>query len=629
VRAPTGEVDVSRRRLALLAVAVAILTAAACALPAVPSILTAAAAAESPDGSPAASPVKLRIGSTGEADNLNPFIGYAATSYEVWHLNYDLLVGYSAKDYSPAPEFAESWSVSPDGRTWTFKIRPGMKWQDGKPATARDAAFTYNYIIDNDMTAFSSFTKHIVKAVAADDLTLRIVCDAPKANMLRLWIPILPEHIWSKVDPKEAGERFANEPPIVGSGPFQCVEWKKGQYVRLTANPDYWGGRPRIDEVLFLSYQDRDAMVQELKAGLIDGAYGVPPAQLQRLGTMPGVKAISYTTPTWDYLSFNCYAGRSKGNPVLRDPAFRRALAWAVDKDSILKIAYGGLAEKGSTIVPPGTGGASAGWHWEPPTDQAIGFDMARAKQLLDESGYVDTDFDGIRENPRRTLGPDVLDIELRLWARSESDSSQKAGKLIAGRFAQLGLKVHFEVMDEGALSDKVYNFEGGTYVPDYDMYLWDFVGYQDAGDTLACFTSEQVQLWNDPCWANAEYDRLNERQQSELDAGKRRALLRRMQEVFYGEVPEVVIAYPQDLAAYDTSRWTGWVRAPRPDGGAFYTNNNMATYLRVRPRAVPAPAGAAGPPAWAWALVAAAGAVVLGGAVLLLHRRSRPPEEE
>jgi peptide/nickel transport system substrate-binding protein len=586
----------------------------------------AAAGTASPS---AAEPVTLRIGYTGEADNLNPFIGYAATSYEVWHLTYDLLVGYSAKDYSPAPEFAESWSVSPDGKTWTFKIRPGMTWQDGRPATARDAAFTYTYIIENDMTAYSSFTKHIEKAVAVDDLTLQLVCDKPKANMLRLWIPILPEHIWSKVDPAEAGERYANEPPIVGSGPFQCVEWKKGQYVRLQANPDYWRGAPKIDEVLFLTYQDRDAMIQELTAGIIDGAYGVPPAQLKRLQATAGIEAISFSTPTWDYLSFNCYGGASKGHPALRDPMFRRALAWAVDKESIVKIAYGGLATAGSTIITPGTGGTDAGWHWEPPAEKAIGFDMERANALLDEAGYKDTDGDGIREDTTPTLGPDARDISLRLWARSESDSSQKAGKLIAGRFQELGLKVEFQVMDEGAISDALYNYEGDAYAPDYDMYLWDFVGYQDPGDTLACFTSEQIELWNDPCWSNAEFDELNGRQQAELDQEKRRELLWRMQEVFYEDVPEVVIAYPQDLQAYSTARWTGWVRAPRPDGGAFYTNNAMNSYLELRPAAVAPQSADGGMPVWVWVLIAAVAAAVLVAAVLVVRRRSGPAEEE
>ena len=118
------------------------------------AVASALAASESP--SPGAAKAVLRIGYTTDADNLNPFIGYGAPAYETWHLNYDLLFGYSAKDLSPTPEFAaevptvENGGISADGKTWTIKIRPNMKWQDGEPATARDVAFTYNYIIQND-----------------------------------------------------------------------------------------------------------------------------------------------------------------------------------------------------------------------------------------------------------------------------------------------------------------------------------------------------------------------------------------------------------------------------------------------------------------------------------------------
>ncbi len=198
----------------------------------------------------------LKIGYTADADNLNPFVGYNAVAYEVWHLNYDLLVGYNTKDYSPAPEYATSWSVSPDGKTWTFKIRHGMKWQDGVPATARDAAFTYNYIIKNQMTAFSSFTTHIIKAVALDDYTLQLQCDSPKANMLRLWIPILPEHIWKNVNPKTGGHHLPEHAADHRLGAVRDRRsGSKGSYVKMVANPDYWGGRPKIDQVFFLAFR--------------------------------------------------------------------------------------------------------------------------------------------------------------------------------------------------------------------------------------------------------------------------------------------------------------------------------------------------------------------------------------
>jgi peptide/nickel transport system substrate-binding protein len=518
------------------------------------------------------------------------------------------------------PEYAQSWSTSADGRTWTFKIRHGMKWQDGVPATAKDAAFTYNYIIDNQMTAFSSFTKHIVKAVAVDDYTLELQCDSPKANMLRLWIPILPEHIWKNVSPKTAGTSYQNTPPIIGSGPFQTVEWKKGNYVKLVANPDYWRGRPKIDQVFFLSYQDADSMVQELKKSVIDAAYNLPPAQLTPLQSSKGLTAISFTTPTYDYLAFNCYQKKSLGNPILRDGNFRRALAWAVDKQQIVKIAYAGLAKPADTVIPPGTGGSTADWHWTPPAADAVGFDLKKAASMLDAAGYPLKN--GVR------VDKSGKPIKLRLWARGESITSQKAGKLMAGWFGQLGLKITFEIMDEGAISDKLYNYQGNTYVPDYDMYLWDVVGYTDPGDTLALYTTEQISLWNDPCWSNAQFDQLNGAQQKEMDQAKRRQMIWQMQQIFYDNAPLIPFAYPEDLEAFNTSRWTGWVRSPQPNGAAFYTNNNMASYLSVHPVEAAA-AGGGSSTLWVAIVVPVAVVVAVLAFWLLWRRRAGPADEE
>ena len=221
------------------------------------------ALAADPSASPASGKVVLRVGWTNDPDNLNPFIGAETSAYEIWLLNYDFLTGYSL-DLKPTPDLATSWETSADGKVWTFHLRPGVKWQDGVAFTAKDVAFTYNYIVDNQMGALSSLTTYITKAVAIDDLTVEIRCSKPKANMITTWIPILPEHIWSKVSPKAAGASYQNKPPIIGTGPFQTVEVKKGDYVRMVRNPSFWGPKPTIDEILFVTYQNPDSMTEDL-----------------------------------------------------------------------------------------------------------------------------------------------------------------------------------------------------------------------------------------------------------------------------------------------------------------------------------------------------------------------------
>ncbi len=106
--------------------------------------------------------------------------------------------------------------------------------------------------------------------------------------MLKLWIPCLPEHIWGEMTAKEASLTFQNDPPCIGSGPFQVVEWKRDDYLRMEANEDFYLGAPTIDEVMFVVYQNGDTMVQDLKSGDLDAAYLFPPAQYEELEATDG-----------------------------------------------------------------------------------------------------------------------------------------------------------------------------------------------------------------------------------------------------------------------------------------------------------------------------------------------------
>ena len=341
---------------------------------------------------PAGAKTVLHVALVNEPDNLNPFVGYSTSSYLIWHLNYDLLTGYHAGNVEPAPELATKWDVSHGGKVWTFTVRDGVRWQDGRPFTARDVAFTYDYVIENEMTAFTNYTRFIKSVVALDDHRVRFTCSKPKANMLGMWIPILPEHVWAKVDPKAAGNSYPNKPPVVGTGPFQVQEWKKGQFMRLEANPDYWRGRPKVDEIVFAFYTNSDTMVQDLKGGTIDAAWGIPDASFDRLQGDPDVKPIAYVVKGYDELGFNCYTrGPSLGNPVLTDAAFRSALNWAIDKQTLVKMIYSGHAYPGTSILPSHYY-TQPDYHWEPPPGIAYGYDPQKALQLLSQAGYEQDD---------------------------------------------------------------------------------------------------------------------------------------------------------------------------------------------------------------------------------------------
>ena len=124
-------------------------------------------------------------------------------------------------------------------------------------------------------------------------------------------MPILPKHIWEHVSPQAAATSYQNKPPIVGSGPFQTVAFKKGSYVEMVRNPYYWGKKPTVDEIYFEMYQNPDTMVQDLKSGAIDAAWGIPEAEFtaaQVAGRPP--QPIAYNFFNWDYLDFNCSSRR-------------------------------------------------------------------------------------------------------------------------------------------------------------------------------------------------------------------------------------------------------------------------------------------------------------------------------
>jgi len=582
--------------------------------------VVSAAASSSP--SPAEDPVTLRLGWSESPLNLNPFIGYS-NSYEIWLLNYDTLVAVGS-DGLPSKDtgLAEDWTLSEDEKEWTFKIREGVTWQDGEPLTARDVAWTFNTIIENELS-LAIYLKDVEKAVAVDDTTLKVFCTAPKANMLltQVYIYILPEHIWGDLSANEMSNTFRNPVPIVGSGPFQTVEFKKDEYVKLVRNPGYWGKQPTIDEVIFQYYTNADTMVQDLKSGAVDGAQVIPATQFARLQNEAGIKAIPYPLYNWEYIDINCYdSPDSLGNPVLTDPAFRVAMAWAIDRDKCASLAWSGLADPGYGIFPEKGWPEAANPYYQPDPAATIDFDLGKAKQLMDDAGYKDTDGDGVREDQKGEP------ITLRLWARDISPESQVQGKLIAGWLKEIGLDIDYSVVDEGALGDDIWNYKGDVYAPDYDLALWDFMGYIDPGDSAACFTTDQIENYNEMCWSNAEYDELTVAQYREMDTAARMELLKQAQGVMYAEQPMIVIDYPSVLQAVNVERWAGW----QPYVGGSVWNNFLSrqSYLELTPKVaeVAESGGGNSNRTVLWVLV---GVLAFAGAGVLVWQKRRGRAEE
>ncbi len=569
--------------------------------------LPAAAASSSPE--PPAT-LSYSIGTSQDCDGVNPFRSRSSVSWECLRLGYDFLTWYDA-DYRPAPDIATSWKSSEDGLTWTFRLREGMEWQDGVPLTARDVVFTYDLVLETRQPAYVQYLAGVTDVQAPDDGTVVITTRRPKSDMLGMAIPILPEHIWSKVDPDRLDE--SENLPFVGSGPFRITSVEPGQAVTLEPNPAYpqgLGGPPELTSLTFVVGRDPASLLEGYRAGELDAVADFPATMQPAYAAVPGTTTVAAPAVGFHELGFNCWqSGRSKGDPLLRDASIRRAVHWAIDKDRIVATAMAGLAEPGTSLLSP----AQGDWHWEVPEDGLYRYDPRRAKQILEDTGYSDRDGDGVREDAAGRK------LSFRLAALTEYPADQEAARMIAAWCLDVGIELRLEVVDEAEFSARLYDDA------DYDLFVRDWGGDIDPGFILSTYTSRQITSWSDSRYSDPAYDHLYMLQAQAVDAADpedtehRRNLVDAMQKVLYRDDPSIVLWYNVNLQAFRTDRWAGYVTAPAGDGAPFW-NQLRSTYLSLRPLRAARPATEASK-AWVWGVVAGAVAVAVVGFAVLRRR--------
>ena len=453
-----------RRWAALVAVAALALAPSAAFADSASPTASAASSAATPSATASAAKTTFTVGFLQDVDSLNPFVGILSSSYEAWGVTYDQLLGYSQKDFSPVPQLASSWSESADHLTWTYKIRPGLKWSDGVPLTAHDAAYTFNRIINGsfEQNNYGNYVANITKAEAPDDTTLILTTSKPTPIMLRLAVYILPEHIWKNIDEK-AAQTNKNE-PIIGSGPFIFEQHVVGQFIRFRANPNYWAGAPKIKELVFRIFQSEDTMVAALKKGEIDFADSIGSTSYDSLKGDKNITTVPAEYTGFDELAMNTGAATDNGAPIgdghpaLKDKRVRQAINYAIDTKSLVSKVLGGYGEPGTSIIPT----IYAKEHYDP-GDKTRTFNLDTANQILDDAGYTKGS-DGIR-----TMPGGGKKLSFRLFGRSDSPTSKDSVQYIAGWLAKIGIDVKTQIVSEDNLTQIIGD---GAY----DMFEWGWV---------------------------------------------------------------------------------------------------------------------------------------------------------
>ncbi|MFN8169072.1 MAG: ABC transporter substrate-binding protein [Candidatus Nanopelagicales bacterium] len=541
------------------------------------------ASSTSPSPSPKGPKVVFTVGMLGDIDSANPFTGIESSAYEIYQLEYPTLTEYSAKDFSTAPGLAESWQESADKKTWTYKIRSGVTWSDGVPLTAKDAAYTFNRIINGEYekTNYGSYVGNITKAEAPDDTTLVLTVSKPSPIMEKLYVYILPQHIWEKIDEK-AVTSYKNEGtptnPTVGGGAFVMIERQVGQFIRLKANDNFYGGRPAVDELVFKIYKTEDALGQALKKGEIDFAEGLGPNVLKSLEGQPGITTVKAVYSGFDEIAFNTGAALDDGtpigdgNPLLKDVKLRQALQYAVDRQALVDKVLGGGGSPGDVIVPP----LYAALHLTPANPYT--YDPEKAKQLLDAAGYK-VGADGVRADASGKP------LKFRLFSRSESPFSQKSVEFVKQWFAAVGVETEVKVVSEDALTELIGQ-------GNFDMFEWGWVVEPDPNYQLSTFTCANrsykdgdsiLANLSDSFYCNPAYDSLFDQQGVETDSTKRADLVKQMQQMLYDDAPYLITYYYDNYEAYRSDRFTGFVPQPDPDGSLLFQYGTWS-YENIKP---------------------------------------------
>lgn len=411
------------------------------------------------------------------------------------------------------PDLAESWSVSEDNLTWTFKLRQGVKFHDGTPFNAESVKVSFERVLNPDTGSPRRSVMEIIdKVEVVDESTVNITTKTPCGSLLQqLAHPVAA--IISPTALDTYGEEYSSHP--VGTGPFKFVEWKIGEELVLERNEDYFDNPPQVAKVYFRVVPEDATRSLLLESGSADIAMRLPVTEVERLEGNAEISISESDTVMTMYVALN----NNKG--ALKDARVRQALNYAVDKSVIVNDILGGLATVADAPISPYTWGyASIGTY---------PYDVEKAKQLLDEAGYANG-------------------LELELWTpvgRYLMDT--QVSENLQAQWAEAGINVKIRQWEFQALMSEVKKGE-------FDMVLLGWspsTGDADQGLYPVFHSSQWPPASNRAHYSNATVDKLLEDAKLEVDSEKRAELYKQAQQIITDEAVWTFLYYPKQALAF------------------------------------------------------------------------------
>ena len=502
--------QLSRRSLLAAVSGAAVLAAVA----AVPNPLAPVRAAE-----PAPVPVRggtLSIILQPEPVTLTPVANVAQPTQLVAGNVFDGLVSYGF-DLKPQPLLAESWEVAPDGLTITFRLRQGVRWHDGKPFTAADVKWSLENVWKTIHPRNKALFENVSAVETPDDHTVVLRFSKPSLPIFSVLngvgAPILPKHLYDGTD--ILNNPYNNKP--VGTGPFVFKEWKRGEYVLLERNPDYWQpGRPYLDRIIFRVIPDAAARAAAIEKGEVQYApfNPVPFRDVERLAALPHLKV---ETRGYEWLSPVLYFDLNVENPALKDVRVRQAIAHAVDRDALARVVWFGYAKPAVSPVPS----TLAAFH--DPDVPKYPFDLKKAEALLDQAGFPRG-----ADGTRFTLAHDYLPY---------GDDYRRTGEFLKQALKKVGIEVNIRAQDSAAFIKRVYADRDFDISSSYNAAFPDpQIGV--VREYWSGWLGTKTPWTNGSGYRNAEVDRLIEHAAVEGNPQARAADFRAFQQIVQRDLP-------------------------------------------------------------------------------------------
>ncbi len=434
--------------------------------------------------------------------------------------------------YNAKPSLAAAWTVSPDGKTYRFSLRKGVKWHDGKDFSSADVQYSLLEVVAKLHPRASPVFKELGMQIdAPDPQTVVITLQKPYAPFLsQLTVfdaPMLPRHLY---DGTAVVTNPANQKPV-GTGPFKFAEWKRGSSIRLVRNDQYWDGdKPFLESIIFQVIPQPTNRVPALQAGEIDELldYYTPKPEVPRILADKGlVPRRGVNIPAVYFLMFNTRA------PVLARKESRHALAFAIDRNRLVKQVMNGLAR-------PGAGAFGDGFKWlfndEVSYAKKYPLDPARAKALVTKLGM----------KPGETT--------LRMPFDASRAQMRALSQILQDNLRQIGLEVKLEPLERSVYYDRVFAKK------DFDMTLGS---YFSAGDPAIGYTrlyntyAGTAPNTNASGYANPKVDEMLARAASLVDRDARASVYKELQVVLNEDLPTLVL-FDEETVDTATKKLTG-----------------------------------------------------------------------